>query len=60
MWDFLSRVVHNRIKPHQTEEVLIQTTVEERNRIPHDTINNLIVLMHPRVNMMTEYRKRSY
>lgn len=41
---FVSRVVYNRINLFQTEK--------EKNNIPQDTVNHLIVSIYDRVNMI--------
>lgn len=58
VWDYVQRRIHQRDNPPITLEELRIAAQEEWNNIPQETINNLIISMHRRVNLLFQRRGR--
>nr|CAH7720054.1 unnamed protein product [Callosobruchus chinensis] len=56
LWNYVSRAMFNRNStPRSTQELIVAAT-EERDNIPQEVINNLIIGMHRRVDALIRSR----
>nr|CAH7765651.1 unnamed protein product [Callosobruchus chinensis] len=56
VWDYVSGAIFNQINPPRSTQELIVAATEERDNIPQEVINNLIIGMHRRVDALIKSR----
>lgn len=56
VWDYVSRAIFNRNNPPRNAQELVIAATEEWRNLSQETINNLIIGMHRRVNALLRSR----